>query len=134
MSNRFQFLWPAMLVAAMLGAAPAFAAEGNGQADLDKATESKLTASSINDLNEVIQLAESALKKGLDATNTEFANRLLSSAHLQRAQETAKHLFTLTNITSAEDFSQRRKLAVSDIEKSLKLDPKQPRPISCLRS
>lgn len=123
MLTRSQLLWPAVILGGLLVAGSAFGANGDGQADLDKATETKLTASSVSDLDEVIRLAEIALKKGLDATNTEFANRLLGSTLFQRAQETAKHLFT--NLASADDLQQRRKHAIADVERSLKLEPKQ---------
>ena len=96
---------------------PAPAAEGDGRGDLDKATEAKLAASSsgsISDLNEAIRLAESAMEKGLDATSTEFAKRLLGSAFLQRGQEETKQLFS--NASSADDFRKRRQTAVSDLE------------------
>jgi len=109
----------AVLLAAFFAACPSFAAEGEGQADLDKASNAQLTANSVADLNEVIGLLESALKKGLDARNTEFANRLLTSTLIQRAKETARQM-------SNADFRERRKAAVSDLEKALKLDPKQP--------
>ena len=85
MLKPIRLLLPALL-AASLAACASFAAEGAGQADLDKASEAKLTANTVADLNEVIQLLESALKKGLDATNTEFANRLLTSTLIQRAK------------------------------------------------
>ena len=78
-----RFFLPAALLAVSFAACQSFAAEGAGQADLDKASEARLTASA--DLNEVIRLLESALNKGLDATNTEFANRLLTSTLIQRA-------------------------------------------------
>ena len=68
------------------------AAEGAGKADLDKASEAKLTAGA--DLDEVVRLLESALKKGLDPTNTEFANQLLISTLIRRAQETAEQMST----------------------------------------
>src|SRR5437879_5719845 len=55
------------------------AADNEGQADLDRATEVKLTAESIDDLNLVINLAQGALNRGLDATNTDFAKKLLAS-------------------------------------------------------
>jgi len=109
---------PAVLLAAFLAACPSFAAEGEGQSDLDKASDARLTASTMADLNEVIRLTEIALKKGLDAANTEFANRLLTSTLIDRAKETTKQI-------SMANFRERRKSAVADLEKALKLDPKQ---------
>ena len=61
------------------------AGENEGQDDLDKATDKKLAAENIDDLAQVIDLCESALKKGLDASNTEVANNLLTGTLMQRA-------------------------------------------------
>jgi len=102
---------------------PVFA-EGEGQEDLDKATEIKLTATAVRDLGEVIRLTEIAIKKGLDAANAEFANKLLASTYIQRAQETIKQIFT--DISSPDIFRKRRQDALSDLEQAVKLDPKQP--------
>jgi len=99
-------------------------AAGNGQEDLDKATEIKLTANTLSDLNDVITLIESSLKKGLDEVNTQYANKLLSSTLIQRAQETIKQIFT--DVSSPDVFHQRFQSAKDDLEKSIKLDPKQP--------
>jgi tetratricopeptide (TPR) repeat protein len=117
MLKPIRFVFPAVLLAVTIAARPSFAAEAAGQADLDKASEAKLNASA--DLSEVIRLLESALKKGLDATNTEFANRLLTSTLIERARETVKQI-------SAENLSEPRKSAVADLERAVKLDPKQP--------
>ena len=65
---------------AVIFLATAVRAGNEGQEDLDKATEAKLSATTLTDLGEVISLTESALKKGLDKSNTEFANKLLVSA------------------------------------------------------
>jgi tetratricopeptide (TPR) repeat protein len=112
-----RFILPAVLLAFSLTACPSWAAEGAGQADLDKASEAKLTAGA--DLNEVIRLLESALKKGLDAINTDSANRLLTVTLIERAKETAGQI-------SSANFRERRKAAVADLERALKLDPRQP--------
>ena len=68
-------------------------AENEGQADLDKATQQKLGAQTAGDLTEVIQLCESALKKGLDKGNTAFANDLMASAFVQRGSLTASKAY-----------------------------------------
>lgn len=127
MLSRISHGWPAVFLAASLVAAPVFAAEGEGREDLDKATEAKVAASSsgsINDLSEAIRLAESAMKKGLDATGTEFAKRLLGSAYLQRGQEIIKQLSR--SASSVDDARRQCQLAVSDLEKALTFEPKQP--------
>ena len=103
-------------------AGPVWAAN-EGQEDLDKAADVKLNAVTISDLSEVIRLSESALKKGLDKANVDFANKLLASTLLQRARETTKHL--QADVGSADSFRQKREFAVSDLEKAVKLAPKQ---------
>jgi tetratricopeptide (TPR) repeat protein len=128
MFARARLFLPAALLSVALLASFTFAgfafAASKGQDDLDKATEAKLSVATLGDLGEVIRLTESALKKGLDATNTEFATKLLAATYLQRAQEISKQMFDET--TTAEDFRQRRRLVVADLEKTLKLDEKQP--------
>ena len=104
------------------GAGPVWAAS-EGQEDLDKAADVKLNAVTISDLSEVIRLSESALKKGLDKANVDFANKLLASTLLQRARETTKHL--LADVGSPDNFRQKREFALSDLEKAVKLAPKQ---------
>jgi tetratricopeptide (TPR) repeat protein len=112
---------PAVLV--MIAAVTA-RADSKGQADLDKATEAKLNATTITDLGDIIRLTESALKKGLDPGNTEFANKLLVSTLLLRARETSKQL--RAGAGSIEEFLQKRDLALVDLERAIVLDPKQP--------
>jgi len=112
---------PAILLASIAGS---LHATGEGQADLDKATDIKLNASTISDLGEVIRLADSALQKGLDKANTDFAQKLLASTLVQRAQEAVKQV--LTGMNSPSDFRQKRRFALADLEKAVKLNPKQP--------
>jgi tetratricopeptide (TPR) repeat protein len=95
-----------------------------GQEDLDKATDLKITAATAKDLDEVVVLTERALKKGLDRANEDFARRLLAATLINRAQETTKHIFT--DVVDARDFRRRRELAISDLNRAAKLDPKQP--------
>jgi hypothetical protein len=64
-------------------------AEGPGQEDLDRATEVKLDAKTVDDLAEVIRLVESALTKGLDQEQAQFARNLLAAAVIQRGSHFA---------------------------------------------
>jgi tetratricopeptide (TPR) repeat protein len=107
----------------MLAAAPVRAAN-EGQGDLDKATDAKLSANTVGDLGEVIRLTENALAKGLDEANTAFADKLLAATLIQRAQETVRRM--LAGRLSVADFSRQRESALADLEKAVKLDPKQP--------
>lgn len=115
---------PLLSAVVLLLAAVSVQAANEGQDDLDKATETKLNATTISDLGEVIRLTEGALKKGLDEGNTEFANKLLASTLQLRAQETVKQI--AAGISSPADFHQKRQFALSDLERAVKLDPNQP--------
>jgi tetratricopeptide (TPR) repeat protein len=106
----------------VIGVGFVFAA-GPGQEDLDKATEAKLGAETTADLDKVVQLLESALKKGLDEPSSRIAKQLLSATLFQRGSVTAA--------TVAKGFSQNatwtkiRQDALADLQQAVKLDPKQ---------
>ena len=119
----FRFLMASFIVAMAAGVS---LAAGKGQDDLNKATQTKLASDTVTDLGEVIRLAESALEKGLEPADAAFAKKLIASTLLERAQVTAKYVFN--DSTSADDFRQRRKFALADLEKCIKLDAKQPEP------
>ncbi|MCC6126171.1 MAG: tetratricopeptide repeat protein [Pirellulales bacterium] len=118
-----KILFAVLLPLAVGGASPLFA-ENEGQDDLNQATEKKMAATTMDDLNEVIRLAESALQKGLDDSNKEFANKMLASTLTQRGASFAAAIFS----TNPPDpgWPQYRQRALADLEKGLKLDPKQP--------
>ncbi len=99
-------------------------AAGEGQADLDKATDIKLSATTISDLERGDPAERKCAQKGLDKANTEFAQKLLASTLVQRAQEAVKQV--LTGMNSPSDFRQKRRFALADLEKAVKLNPKQP--------
>jgi predicted outer membrane protein len=70
----------------------AVAADKPGQADLDAATDLQITAETLGDLEKVIKLAESALQKGLDKEQEDFAKKILSSALYQHANRNAESI------------------------------------------
>ena len=119
-----------------LGSFPVSArAENEGQADLDKATQQKLGAQTSDDLTEVIQLCESALKKGLDKGNSAFANDLMASALVQRGSLTASKAYRAIRAcgqaqgpqaATDDHWKTYRSEALADLEKGVKLSPKQP--------
>jgi tetratricopeptide (TPR) repeat protein len=115
-------LMPALLVAVF--AAHAAWADNAGQEDLDKAIETRLSATTLSDLGEVIRLAESALDKGLDQANKEFADKLLASTLVQRATEFSAAIFKAPSPPA--QWPQIRRLALADLEKAVQLNPKQP--------
>ncbi len=95
-----------------------------GQADLDKAIEIKLNASTLSDLGEVIRLCESAIDKGLDEANTEFAKQLLSATRFQRGLMVGETVISTLPIDN--NWPTFRKMAVEDLEQGLAVDPEQP--------
>jgi tetratricopeptide (TPR) repeat protein len=91
---------------------------------LDKATEAKLSAETLADLNEVIRLARAALEAGLDDDNKKFASELLASTLAQRAEIVCLELFERP-VTPGR---ARRlvEMALSDLEETVKLNQQQP--------
>lgn len=78
---------PILAFALWVAAVPAWAQEGREA--LDKATELQLSAQSTDDLEEVAQLCEKALKAGLPEADQGFAKQLASSALLQVSERLA---------------------------------------------
>jgi tetratricopeptide (TPR) repeat protein len=99
-------------------------AQNDGQADLDKATQLKISATSLADLSAVIRLCESAMEKGLDEDNAPFARTLLAATRIQRGMQVAEqHVFKLP---PDPDWRESRKFALNDLNKGLGIDPEQP--------
>ena len=106
-------------------AAPAIGFAANeGQAELDKALELQITAQSLADLEKVAELAEKALTKGLDKDNTDFAKQLLGATLFQHAKRLSAAIFEQTPPSPRWPFI--RKVALSDLERARKHDPKLP--------
>jgi tetratricopeptide (TPR) repeat protein len=100
----------------LTGAAQA-RAEDEGQADLDQATETKLTAESLDDLGKVVTLSQRALEKGLDDSNKAFANELLAATLLQRATIFSQQIFDQN--PPNRQWPNLRQMAVSDLEQAI---------------
>ncbi len=99
-------------------------AENEGQEDLDKATELQLRVQSIQDADQVVKLAESALQKGLDAENIKFAKQLISSSLWQRATRLSAEIFEAQQPNPR--WRQLRRDILATLEKLLKHDEKLP--------
>ncbi|MBT4844681.1 MAG: hypothetical protein HON92_04530, partial [Planctomycetaceae bacterium] len=69
-------------------------ADDAGQSLLDQATEAKIGAMNFQQLEKVISLAEQAIEKGLGEGNTEFAQQLITSTLMQRAQAISQRIFS----------------------------------------
>jgi tetratricopeptide (TPR) repeat protein len=111
------------LLAVMVLAAPA-RADDEGQDDLDKATQLKVAAESPDDLAEVIDRLDSALEKGLDDDNQEFAEQMLISTLMQRGTMYATAVFNLPNQDPQRGMRlmQFRSWALTDLQRALELD------------
>jgi tetratricopeptide (TPR) repeat protein len=119
----------AAAVLAILVASPAWGwaeepAQQAGQEDLDRATELQLNKpKTVGELSEVIRLVDSALAKGLDEGHTDFARNLLGAALVQRGAALAASLGGSPG--RGPEFAERRKAALADLERGVRLRPKQ---------
>jgi len=101
------------------------AGDNDGQADLDKAAEKKLSAKSLDDLGEVLKLCDSALKQGLSPANKQFADALYTSTLSERATIYTEAIFQ--GATSGQldpRWPRIRDMALADLEKVVARDPK----------
>ncbi|QDS97500.1 tetratricopeptide repeat protein [Adhaeretor mobilis] len=99
-------------------------AEGPGQHDFDEALRNRITGQGMRDLNGVIELLESALDKGLDMENSDFAEGMLSSAHFERASILLNAL--TTRRLGAQQSGQLARMAQSDLRTVLSYDDPPP--------
>ncbi|MEM6329318.1 MAG: tetratricopeptide repeat protein [Planctomycetota bacterium] len=99
-------------------------AEDPGQADLDRATELKLGAEGLRDLNRVIDLLDDAIRKGLSEGNREFAESMLVATIMQRAEALARAVLRNTPTGPQVDprWGQLRRLALTDLGRVTELD------------
>jgi tetratricopeptide (TPR) repeat protein len=97
-----------------------------GQADLDKATQLKVTAEGLPDLNEVVDKLDSAIEKGLDKDNKAFAEQLLTSTLLQRATMLSSAILDRQVQDPRRDprWLQIRQYALTDLQRAVSLDDK----------
>jgi tetratricopeptide (TPR) repeat protein len=105
---------------------PSGGTPGNpGQDDLDQATQLKVSAEGLPDLNEVIDKLDSAIEKGLDKDNRAFAEQLLTSTLLQRATMLSSAVLSKPNIDPRDPrFQQIRLYALTDLQRAIALDDK----------
>jgi tetratricopeptide (TPR) repeat protein len=115
---------PTFMLSALfvLGAASVADAQDKGKEALDQATDKKLTAENLADLNEVIRLCDQALKEGLDETNTKYAENLLTGTLLQRATVLSAAIYGQS--PPNRRWPELRGVAIQDLERAIKIDPK----------
>jgi len=100
-------------------------AQLDGQEDLDKALDAKINAQTLPELTEVINLAQSALDKGLEEGDADFAKNLLASTLQQRAEAVSEHLSEgmqtrLGDPEFRQEYAQLRRAATYDLERALR--------------
>jgi tetratricopeptide (TPR) repeat protein len=102
-------------------------AEDEGQGDLDEALRVKVTAESMHDLNQVVELLKSAIQKGLTVENSDFAEQLLSQTLLERASQLTAILRSVPPANQGDERMQKvRALAVDDLRQVLVYDDAPP--------
>jgi tetratricopeptide (TPR) repeat protein len=109
-------------VAALVGARFTLAAE-DGQELLNKATDLKLAAENVADLNKVVELCQEAIKLGLDEDDAKFANGMLASTLTQRGELICRELFERP--TTPGRARRLVQLAVNDLEQTLTINSEQ---------
>jgi tetratricopeptide (TPR) repeat protein len=118
-------LFASLLVFSLLLLAPLPASAQNaGQADLDAAADQQITAETLGDLEKVIKLAESALEKGLDQGQQDFAKKLLSATLYQHAHRSTDAIFSRRR--PDRNWRTIRDQALKDLAKAKKYDPTLP--------
>jgi tetratricopeptide (TPR) repeat protein len=98
--------------------------QNEGLADLDKATQMKVAAESLEDLGQVIDHLEMALEKGLDDENTKFAQQLLVSSLVQRGTLFTTAIFNApaNDPQAGLRAMQLRQFALNDLQRAVQLD------------
>ena len=91
-----------------------------GQEDLDNATLAKLSADSLTDLETVVELCDSALEKGLDESNQEFARSLLKSTLFEQASGLSRLIFDQQPPDAR--WRQIRQVSLSKLQRALEID------------
>lgn len=115
-NRRIAWQW---LSGALLLAAGSVAAQ-EGQPDLDKAMELKITATTLQQLGEVAALCEQAIQKGLAKEEEAFARQLLIGSLYQRAEQVAEPLARAATLTP--DLQELRQRVVADLRKIIGID------------
>ena len=113
-------LWLAMAACCCAGSLAQAASDG--RVELDEATQLKISAKTVGDLEKVVQLCESAIEKGLSDGDTAFAKQLLTSTLYQHAQRLADPV--VQRQPPASSWPLLRRYALNNLEKALKYDDK----------
>jgi len=101
---------------------PAVADDDPGQAELDTAIDTKLSAGSLEDFQRVLDLCKRAVKKGLSEDSEKFAEDLYTSTLIDRASMIVEAIFDAP--TPSPQWPQMRAFALRDLREALDRDPK----------
>lgn len=113
---------PVMLTA-ILWMNGALFADGEGQEDYDKAIVAKLKAKTTKDFDEIIDLCESAIKKGLDKETEKLAKEMIRSTLNQVCVKLSDEVFQMAR-AGEQTWRFKRRQALLRFEKLIQLDPK----------
>ncbi|MEI6239008.1 MAG: tetratricopeptide repeat protein [Planctomycetia bacterium] len=111
-----------LLLALCLPCGAASAADEPGQADLDAAIDAKLAADNFDDFGAVLELCQSALKKGLDEEGKKFAADLYTGTLMDRASMVVEAIFDGPN--PDPQWQRMREFAMRDLDEAIDRDPK----------
>jgi tetratricopeptide (TPR) repeat protein len=92
-----------------------------GEADFDKAIQLRLSVQTLEQLNEVIALVDSAIKKGLSTGSEESAKVFLASAYKQRVEISMRQL--MQGPRNRATVSKLLGELLDDLTRSIELDP-----------
>ena len=93
----------------------------DGEEDFEEASRLRLNVDSLDTIKEIITLAKSALKKGLDKTDQESAKKLIASTFLQKTQEIGR------TIVPGMSVARQNKIVndlLGDLAEAIEFDPK----------
>jgi len=99
---------------------------------LDQATEAKITATSLNDLETVIRLCERAKNAGLSDENLEYCEQLKASTLMQRGLILARRFLDERANQLPPDWEMVRHSALADLEEAIKIIPDNPQAFYCI--
>ena len=103
-------------------AEPAAAADSPGQDDLDAAVDAKLSAQSIDDFANVLDLCKRAIKKGLATEQKQFAEDLYTDTLMYRAGRIVQAIYEVD--TPDPQWPRLRSFAMRDLNEVVDRDPK----------
>jgi tetratricopeptide (TPR) repeat protein len=113
--------WAGLMALAMCPA-PVIADEPRGQADLDAAIEAKLSANSLDDYDNVIDLCRRAIDKGLAPESKDFADALYTGTLMDRAGMVVDAIFNAA--VPDPQWPRMRSFAMRDLNEAVRRDPK----------